>query len=184
MKLLVGSAVMLAALSAMPAFGQTAIDMKKSRITAVFKQMSVPVEGQFQKFNVQMQFDPSKPETSQVRIDVDVKSFDIGDESYNKEVQGKNWFNAPVFPQAQFVSSGIKFISPGRYQVTGKLSVKGISNDVSFPVALSNEAGAQVFDGSLPMRRLQFNIGDQEWRDTSMVADDVQLKFHLVTAAR
>jgi polyisoprenoid-binding protein YceI len=41
----------------------------------------------------------------------------------------------------------------------------------------------QVFDGTLPIKRLAFSIGTGEWKDTSVVADDVQIKFHLVVVA-
>ena len=33
--------------------------------------------------------------------------------------------------------------------------------------------------GVLPIKRLAFKIGDGEWADTSMVADEVQVKFKL-----
>lgn len=46
------------------------------------------------------------------------------------------------------------------------------------------EAGQQVFEGVLPIKRLQFNIGEGEWKDTSTVADDVQIKFRIVTAKK
>ncbi len=37
-----------------------------------------------------------------------------------------------------------------------------------------------TFDGVLPIKRSTFNIGTGEWKDTSIVADEVQIKFHLV----
>lgn len=184
MNFLQRSTLLLALLAPWAAGAQTPVDMKKSNIVASFKQMGVALDGKFQKFTLDLQFDPAKPEQGRVRIDVDVSSFDIGDESYNKEVRGKTWFNASAFPKAQFVSTSIKASGNGRYLVNGKLSVKGTSSDVALPVSFKNEGATQVFDGVLPMKRLQFNIGEQEWKDTALVADEVQLKFHLVTLAR
>jgi len=40
-----------------------------------------------------------------------------------------------------------------------------------------------VFEGQLPIKRLAFNIGEGEWKDTSMVADEVVIKFR-VTAGQ
>ena len=37
-----------------------------------------------------------------------------------------------------------------------------------------------MFDGAVPIKRLAYNIGEGEWKDTSMVADDVVIKFHVV----
>jgi hypothetical protein len=36
----------------------------------------------------------------------------------------------------------------------------------------------------LPIKRTVFNIGDGEWKDTSVVADDVQIKFRIVTPVK
>jgi polyisoprenoid-binding protein YceI len=48
------------------------------------------------------------------------------------------------------------------------------------PMQYRKDGAAQVFDGVLPIKRLQYGIGQGEWSDASLVADDVQLKFHLV----
>lgn len=176
--------MLLTLLPTSASYAQTPVDTKKSSIVAAFKQMGVPIDGKFQKFALDMQFDPARPELARVNFNVDVGSFDIGDESYNKEVRSKTWFNASAYPKAQFVSTAIKQTAPGRYQVNGKLSIKGITGDVAFAVSYRAEGGAQVFAGTLPIKRLQFNIGEQEWKDTSLVADEVQLKFNVVTAAR
>ncbi|MBY0240536.1 MAG: YceI family protein [Burkholderiaceae bacterium] len=160
------------------------IDLQKSSIVAGFKQMGVPVDGKFQKFALALQFDPDKPELAQVRFDVDVASFDIGDAAYNQEVRSKTWFNAAAFPKAQFVSSAVRQTAPGRYLVNGKLTIKGMASEVAIPVQFRKDGAQHVYDGVLPIKRLQFNIGEQEWRDTSLVADEVQLKFRIVTTAR
>ena len=67
--------------------------------------------------------------------------------------------------------------------MAGKLTIKGKTADVNFPLTVKTEAGKQVFEGQLPIRRLAFNIGEGEWKDTSMVADEVVIKFR-VTAGQ
>ena len=62
------------------------------------------------------------------------------------------------------------------------MTLKGKTADVTFPLAVKAEGGKQVFEGQLPIKRLAFNIGEGEWKDTSMVADEVVIKFR-VTAA-
>lgn len=157
-------------------------DPAKSSVTAVFKQMNVPVEGKFKKFNAQIDFNGAKPETSKASIDIDIPSFDLGDAEFNKEAQKKDWFNGTQFPKASFVSSALKPGSNGSLNVSGKLSIKGKTADVSFPMTVKKEGSNQVFEGALPIRRLAFNIGEGEWKDTSMVADEVLIKFRIVAA--
>lgn len=158
-------------------------DPAHSSVGVVFKQMNVPVEAKFKSFSAQVDYDPAKPEAAKARVDIDTGSFDLGDAEYNKEVTKKEWFNAAQFPKATFISSGIKQAGAGKLAVSGKLTIKGRTADVSFPLTVKAEGSKQVFEGQLPIRRLAFNIGEGEWKDTSMVADEVVIKFR-VTAAK
>lgn len=159
-------------------------DPAKSSVSAVFKQLNVPVEGKFKRFNAQIDFNNAKPETSKASVEIDIPSFDLGDAEINKEVLKKEWFNAAQFPKASFVSSTIKPAAGApagsKYDVTGKLTIKGKTVDVSFPLTVKKEGAGQVFDGALPIKRLAFNIGEGEWKDTSTVADEVIIKFRVV----
>lgn len=157
------------------------LDNAKSTVNITFKQMNVPVDAKFKKFAASIDYDSAKPEASKATVDIDVASFDLGDAEYNKEVLKKEWFNAAAFPKASFVSTSMKAGASGKLDVTGKLSIKGKTVDVSFPLSVKKEGNNQVFDGSLPIKRLTFNIGEGEWKDTGMVADEVQIKFHVVT---
>jgi polyisoprenoid-binding protein YceI len=155
-------------------------DTAKSAVTAVFKQLNVPVEAKFKKFSAQIDFDAAKPENSKASLEIDIPSFDLGDPEYNQEVLKKEWFNAAQFPKANFVSTSMKADASGKLNVSGKLTIKGKTADVSFPLAVKKDGAATVFDGNLPIKRLTFNIGDGEWKDTSTVADEVVIKFHVV----
>lgn len=169
---------------AVPAIAATALktDPAKSAVTITFKQLNVPVDAKFKKFTAAITYDAAKPETSKANVDIDVTSFDLGDPDYNKEVMKKEWFNAAQFPKASFVSSQIKPGAAGKLDVTGKLTIKGKTTDVSFPLTVKKEGVNQVFEGVLPIKRLTYNIGEGEWKDTSMVADEVTIKFRVVAA--
>lgn len=174
------AAALVLALPALSAALKT--DPAKSSVSAVFKQMNVPVEAKFKKFNAQIDYDGTKPEASKASIELDIPSFDLGDAEYNKEVQKKEWFNGAQFPKASFVSTALKPAAGGKLDVSGKLTIKGKTADVAFPLTVKKEGSAQVFEGALPIKRLAFNIGEGEWKDTSMVADEVVIKFRVVAA--
>ena len=155
-------------------------DAAKSTVGAVFKQMNVPVDIKFKKFAAQIDYDAAKPEASKASVDIDVASVDLGDPEYNQEVLKKEWFNAAQFPKANFVSTGMKADGAGKLNVSGKLTIKGKVTDVTFPLSVKKDGASTVFDGSLPIKRLTYNIGDGEWKDTSTVADEVVIKFHVI----
>ncbi len=178
----VAAALATAGLAANLAWAQ--IDAAKSSVTATAKQIGVPMEGKFKKFDATVDFDPAKLATSSAKVEIDVSTFEIGDAETTKEVKGKDWFDAGKYPKAVFQSTSIKAGAAGKYDVAGKLTIKGKTVDVTVPATYRQEAGGQVFEGVLPIKRTVFNIGDGEWKDTSVVADDVQIKFHIVTPAK
>ena len=174
---------LLAATAATALFASTAeaqIDAAKSTVIATSKQMAVPVEGKFKKFTAQLDFDPAKPTAGSATISIDTSSYDLGDETYNKQATDKDWFDTTHFPTATFASTAIAPAGGTKYNVSGKLTIKGKSQNVIVPVTVTSQGTTQTFDGSLPIKRTQFDIGTGEWRDTSVVADEVVIKFHLV----
>ena len=169
------------ALSAIAAFAPAHADQKlvpaQSEIVFVSKQMGVPVEGRFKKFDAQLSFDPAKPETSKIAMTVDVASATLGVPESDAELPKAPWFNTAKFPQATFQSTSAKGLGGGKFEISGKLSIKGHAQDVVVPVTLTQNGATTLATGVLPIKRLVFKIGEGEWSDTGMVADDVQVKF-------
>lgn len=166
-------------LASAPALAQQKLVPEQSEIVFVSRQMGVPVEGRFKKFDAQVAFDPAKPATSTIAFTVDTGSATLGAKETDAELPRPVWFNVPKFPQATFQSTAIKALGGGKFEVTGQLGIKGITQNVVVPVTLAQTGATTVATGAFPIKRLAFKIGENEWADTSMVADDVQVKFKL-----
>ncbi len=161
----------------------TPIDAAKSTVVSTGKQLGVPVSGKFKKISGDVTFNAAALPKSTAKIDVDVGSYDMGMADYNKNVTGPEWFDAGKFPKATFTSTSIKQAGAG-YTVTGQFSLKGKVQNVSFPVTVQTVGGEQVFDGVLTVKRTAFGVGTGDWADTSVVADDVAIKFHIVVPVK
>lgn len=159
------------------------IDAAKSSVTATFTQLGVPVEAQFHTFHGQIAFDPAAPAAAKAQVEIAVNSFDLGDPEYNSEVLKPDWFDAAHFPTASFVADTIKATAAGKLEARGKLTIKGRSEVVTVPISYRQEGARQIFEGALPIKRLTFGIGEGEWRDTDVLADQVLVKFKMVTTA-
>ena len=151
----------------------------QSEISFVSRQMGVPVSGSFRSFDAQVRFDPAHPQTGQFTIGVDLGSVQLPTNDATQEIVRPTWFDAARYPRAVFESSSVRVLERGRYEVQGRLSIKGHAQDVVVPVALEQAAGLTVASGALVVHRLAFEIGDGEWADTSLVADEVQIRFRL-----
>jgi polyisoprenoid-binding protein YceI len=154
----------------------------KSQIVFVTRQMGVPVEGTFKKFDAQVAFDPRKPEGGSVALQIDTASAGFGIPMSDAELPKAPWFDAMHFPQASFQSSTIKALGDGKFEMAGKLTLKGTARAVTVPVSIATAGSYAVATGSLTIQRLDFKVGDGEWTDTSMVGNEVQVKFRFTLA--
>lgn len=178
-------AVALLGAAAQPALAQPAVlQPAGSEIAFTTRQLGVPVEGKFSRFSAQITLDPKQPGSGKVAITIDTGSARFGSAELDAEVPKPEWLAVARFPQASFHSSAIKATGPGRFDVAGKLLIKGIARDVTVPVQLV-QSGApgkllSTASGSFVIKRLAFSVGEGEWTDTSMLSDDVQIRFKLV----
>jgi polyisoprenoid-binding protein YceI len=162
---------------ALGAAAQQKLVPAQSEIAFTSRQMGVPVDGKFRKFDAQVAFDPKKPEAARIAFTVDLASVSFGATETETEVAKPDWFNTKAFPQATFQSTAVKANGPGKYEVAGKLTIKGASQNVVVPVALAQSGGTTTATGSFVLKRLDFRIGDGDWKDTSMVANEVNVKL-------
>lgn len=172
--------VLLAALS----LAATPSAQSPGAITIAGQQMGVSVVGQFKTFTANIQFDPAKPAAGKVAIQVDTASIDIGLEDFNQELRTKTWFDSKNHPKATFVSSALKATGGDRIEVSGKLTIKGKTQDVIVPAVFKTDGATRVFEGALTIRRTAFNVGEGEWASTDTVSDDVQIRFRIAVPAK
>ena len=151
----------------------------QSAVNFEAKQMGVPLKGHFKKFDAKIAFDAAKPEASKIHFSIDTGSATMGAKETDAELPKADWFNVAKFPQATFDSSAVKALGGGKFQVDGTLTIKGNAQKVSLPVTLTQSGATTTASGSLPLKRLTFKIGDGDWKDTSMVADEVTVQFKL-----
>lgn len=157
-----------------------AVQPAASRLEFTVKQMGVPVDGKFRRFSARMKFDPARPEAAQAEMEIDLASIDAGSSEANQEVAGKQWFDVRNHPSAKFTSTGLKALGGGRYELTGKLTIKGRTRDAVAPLTFKQEGSRGIFAGSLVIKRADFAIGEGPWADFATVANEIPVRFHIV----
>ncbi len=161
----------------------TAIQTDQSTLNFTYKQMGVAMDGSFKKFNAQISFDPAKPANAKATFDLDLASIDTGSEEADDEVKGKNWFNAKVFPRARFESTSFKPLGGNRYEVSGKMTIKGKTQPVNAAFTFSPQGKNALADGAFILKRADYGIGEGAWSDFSVVANEIQIRFHFLASA-
>jgi len=178
-KHLLAAAALLAAVG--PLAAQQIIPAQ-SEIVFTTRQMGVPVDGHFKRFEAQLSFDPRKAEAAKIAFTIPLASVELGTAETEAELAKPDWFAVRQFPEASFKSTSVKPLGGGRFDVAGTLAIKGITHDVVVPVTLTQAGGTTTASGAFVVQRLDFRIGEGEWKDTSMVANDVQVKFRFALA--
>ena len=153
------------------------VDTTRSSIRFVTRQMNVPVEGQFKRFEATVAFDPAKPEATKAEFEVDLGSIDLGNAEGETEAKRKVWLDIEGFPKAKFVARSVKQTAPGKYTATGPLTIKGTSQTVTAPFTLGDAGNVRTVEGEFTLKLLAFRIGEGPWADTDTVADEVLVKF-------
>ena len=152
----------------------------QSEVTFQVRQSGVPIDGRFRTFDAQLALDPKAPQTGTVAISVDTASATVGFAESDVELPRAPWFNSAKFPRAVFQSSAIKSLGGGRFQATGKLDLKGNPHDLVVPVTIVQSGSESTATGEFIVKRLDYKIGENEWADLSLVANDVRVRFKLV----
>ena len=177
----------LAAALSFGAFGSagaveyTSLDSEASSISFGYSQMNVKMDGGFSEMKAtELSFDPANPEAARVAIEITLASIDAGYAEANTELEKDEWLALGEHPLATFRSSKVEAVGEGSYQVTGDLVIKGNTREVTAPFTFKEEDGAGVFEGSFTFQRADFGVGEGQWKDYSIVANDIEIRFHVV----
>jgi polyisoprenoid-binding protein YceI len=155
----------------------------KSAVSFVYTQMGVPVEGSFKRFKGELGFDPARPEAARVALEVELASIDAGAAEANEEVAGRLWFDSKNHPVARFVSTSVRPLGDNRFEVSGKMSIKGRTLDAKIPATFRQSGNSGVFEGAFVLRRADYGIGEGMWADFGTVANEVRIRFRMTAVA-
>lgn len=174
------AAITASALTPASATELTSVRTDQSKLVFVYQQMGVPVEGTFTRFSAQLRFDPAAPTEAEAVLDIDLTSVDAGSPEANDELASGLWFDSKTFPTARFVADGVTVLGENRYELRGKITVKGHTRDLTTPVTFMPTNDGGLFEGTFILKRADFAIGEGIWADFGTVANEVQVKFRVV----
>jgi polyisoprenoid-binding protein YceI len=177
-RLVVGFTASLAAVVALAA-AQWSMQPKDSKLTFVGVQAGAQFEGGFDKFTADISFDPKDLATSRFDVKIDTASVNTQDDERDTTIKSADLFDVKRFPSAHYVAD--KFTDKGgnKYSATGKLTLRDVTRDVPIDFTFENKGGDAWLKGTAKIKRLDFGVGQGEWKDTSQVGNDVQVRFAL-----
>jgi polyisoprenoid-binding protein YceI len=158
------------------------LDQAKSTLEFTFMQAGAQNKGKFTRFPVSFEFAPGNLAGSRLEVTVEIGSLDTGDQERDDTLRGTDLFAVEKFPKAHFSASQFNKTASG-FEAVGKLTIRGVTRDarVPFTFRTADEHGVAVgyMSGKTSIRRLDFGVGQGDWKATDQVGNEVGVAFAL-----
>ena len=166
-------------------------DPAHSRIYFDVKHIYATVRGEFDDFSGKISIDPKNYAVTDVSMQVRVESIDTGIQQRDNHLRTADFFNAPEFPLMKFESKTVEHISGDSYQVTGNLTIKDVTKEVTVPFTflgvrdnpMDPKQMVAGYEGKFTLDRLAYNVGNGKFFEMGAVGRDVNvtLTFEVLT---
>jgi polyisoprenoid-binding protein YceI len=191
MKHVVGNAlgaalgILLVSSTAFAAYSALKLDRTHSKVGFTAETVLFDVDGEFGEYSVEIDGDPAKPETVQVKASIDVASLDTQNTKRDNHLKSPDFFDAEKHPKITFASTSVKS-KGGELLVKGTLTMHGKSKLVTLPFKVAkgkNGAGIDTttYKAKLTIDRNDFGVGTDSIAAKISLEDDVDLKLLIVT---
>jgi polyisoprenoid-binding protein YceI len=173
----------------LPAAETYVIDKNHSDASFQIRHFASKVRGRFADFGGTIQADPAKPEASSVEFTIKTASIDTNQPDRDKDLRSANFFDAEKFPEITFKSTKVTPAGKDKYDVTGTLTMHGVSKEITLPVTLlgmmKDPRGNEIasFELETKLNRKDFGINWNKTLDNGglMLSDDVVVQISLET---
>jgi polyisoprenoid-binding protein YceI len=168
-----------------------AIDKTHSEATFQVRHLITKVRGRFTDFAGTIDFNADAPAKSVVRFEVQANSIDTGTPDRDKHLRSDDFFAAEQHPTLTFVSTGITARGGNEFDVTGDLTIRGVTKAITIPVTLLGTAvdpwGNEklAFEGEVTINRKDFGLNWNAALETGgfLVGDEVKIGLQIQAAA-
>jgi len=194
--LLLAAVVAALPLAAEPAVGPAAatgswtVDKAHSEVGFQVRHLMAKVRGGFGDFDAAVKIDASRPEASSVSFVARTASVNTNEPKRDEHLRSADFFDAAKFPEIRFVSKSVKPAGENRFEVTGDLTLRGVTKQVTLPVTFlgiqkdpwGNEKAG--FETAVTLNRKDFGVNWNKTLDQGgyILGDDVSVTIALETA--
>jgi polyisoprenoid-binding protein YceI len=154
-------------------------DAAQSRLEFVGVQAGAEFKGVFHKFTASVDFAPDALANSRIDVQIDMNSVDSMDKDRDSTIRGKDVFDVAHNPTAHYITKTITKTAAG-FAAVGALTLHGVTKDVPIEFQFAPAGGGAKLSGSAKLNRLDFGVGQGDWKSTETVGDAVKINFSLV----
>lgn len=168
--------------------GRLEFDQRRTEVRFVYKMANSTQRGRFTKVSGTLEYDEAAPNKSKISASIVAASLTTGEALVDNELKGAAFFNVEASPVIAFKSIAVRTSSPTAADVTGEITVNGITKPVVLKVslkphddpALKFDVGAREFIATTRIQRSAFNM--TAWQ--ALVDEDVDITIDAIVRPR
>jgi polyisoprenoid-binding protein YceI len=168
--------------------GTYALDPAHTRIGFVARHaMVTKVRGAFNEFEGTATLDGANPAASHVEVTISTASIDTRNAQRDEHLRSNDFLAMQEYPQITFSSTGVRQVDDTTFEVTGDLTIKGVTKPITIPFTFEGAAKDPFghlragFEGSVTINRKDYGITWNAALETGgvLVSDKVTLEFEV-----
>jgi polyisoprenoid-binding protein YceI len=184
------AAAVLTTLAALPLQAESyKIDPGHSEVSFTVRHMVSNVRGRFNDFSGTVDMDSKAPQKGAVEFHIKTTSIDTANPDRDKHLRTADFFDVEKYPEITFKSDSVTPAGKDKYNVTGTLTMHGVSKKVTLPVTFNGEAKdpwgntRAGFETSTKLDRKEYGIVWNKAIDNGgvLLGDDVNIAINLET---
>lgn len=168
--------------------GAYTLDPAHTRIGFVARHaMVTKVRGAFNEFEGTATLDGANPANSSAQVTISTASIDTRNAQRDGHLRSNDFLAMDEYPQITFVSTGARQVDDSTFELTGDLTIKGVTNPITIPFSFEGAAKDPFgnlrvgFEGAVTINRKDYGITWNAALETGgvLVSDKVTLEFEI-----
>lgn len=160
------------------------IDASHSAVAFSIRHFVSKVPGKFNRFEGKITFDKANPAASSVEATIQIASIDTANQKRDDHLRSADFFEATKFPTMTFKSTSWKKTGESTYDVTGNLTLKDVTKEVTLKVTAlgfgPGMGGTQLsgWEATTTIDKKAFNMKDPPMLAAAL-GDDVTITINI-----
>jgi polyisoprenoid-binding protein YceI len=150
-------------------------------LTFTFTQADAASTGGFPKFSTELAWDEKTQSPERLDVTVQVAALETQDQERDDTLKSEDLLNVAKFPTAHYSAASFTR-SGGDFVAQGRLTLRGVTRDLRLPLRIQATANGLTLSGEVTIRRLDYGVGQGDWKSTEWVSDDVKLQYKVPLA--
>ena len=156
------------------------VQPKESKLTFVGIQEGAEFTGVFERFTADIQFDPQDLAGSRFDVKIETASASTRSDDRDETLKSDDFFAVKQYPTAHYVADRFTAKGGNKFSATGKLTIRNVTRDVPIEFTFESKDGSAWLKGGAQLKRLDFGVGQGDWKDTEQVGNEVKVNFVLL----